>query len=218
MNRRDLLRLFAVTGLLMVPGEAFAASSPDVTIDSRQQWPAPPPLTIDPSVTYSVVIKTSLGEMTAELYAGDAPNTVNSFVFLAREGFYNGVIFHRVIKEFMVQTGDPTGTGRGGPGYKFEDELSGPQTYVKGTLAMANAGPNTQGSQFFICHGPGAERLPKRYSIFGKVTAGIEVLDAIAGVPVNPGGGGENSSPVEPPKIESITVIEGELPPAEPAP
>ena len=91
--------------------------------------------------------------MTAELYAKDAPNTVNNFVFLSREGFYNGVIFHRIMKDFMVQTGDPTGTGRGDPGYKFADELTGPQTYTKGTLAMANAGPNTQGSQFFIVHG-----------------------------------------------------------------
>ena len=106
----------------------------------------------------------------------------------------------------MVQTGDPTGTGRGGPGYRFRDELSGPQGYTKGTLAMANAGPNTQGSQFFICHGSGAERLPKAYTIFGRVTEGQDVLDKIASVPCKPGG--EGSAPVDPPTIESIDISE----------
>jgi peptidylprolyl isomerase len=163
---------------------------------------------LDQNKTYTATIKTSLGEMTAELYAKDAPNTVNNFVFLSKEGFYDGVIFHRVIKEFMVQTGDPQGTGMGGPGYKFNDELTGPQTYQKGTLAMANAGPNTQGSQFFICHGSRAETLPKRYSIFGKVTAGMDVLDKIAGVAVRPSANGENSAPVEPPKIDTIQIGE----------
>ena len=130
--------------------------------------------------------ETSLGDFDVELFQEQAPKTAGNFATLAKEGFYNGVIFHRIIKDFMVQTGDPTGTGRGDPGYKFADELKGPQTYTKGTLAMANAGPNTQGSQFFICHGPGAERLPKNYSIFGKVTGGIDVLDKIASVPVRP--------------------------------
>jgi len=150
-----------------------------------------------------------MGDMTAELYPKDAPNTVNNFVFLSKEGFYNGVIFHRIIKDFMVQTGDPNGTGSGGPGYKFADELKGPQTYTKGTLAMANAGPNTQGSQFFICHGARAESLPKNYSIFGKVTNGIEVLDKIAGVQVRNSPTGEPSQPVEPPKIDTVQITEG---------
>jgi peptidylprolyl isomerase len=185
---------------------------------SVYQWSAPPPLSIDPTHPYTAIIKTSLGEMTAELYAKDAPNTVNNFIFLAREGFYNFVIFHRVIKEFMVQTGDPTGTGTGGPGYKFEDELTGPYGYTKGTLAMANAGPNTQGSQFFICQGSRAERLPKSYSIFGRVTAGLEALDAIASVPVKATRTGEMSSPVEPPVIESITILDGSVTPAESEP
>ena len=221
MKRRQFCQLIAATCLTAVPARTLASAVPaeDLTI---YQWTSPPPMTIDPSIPYSVVIVTSLGEMTAELYPQDAPNTVNNFVFLAREGFYDGVVFHRIIKEFMVQTGDPTGTGTGDPGYRFADELTGPQTYTKGTLAMANAGPNTQGSQFFICHGPGAERLPKYYSIFGKVTTGLDVLDAIAGVPVQPSAGGERSSPVEPPLIESITVLEGAapdgVPPAEPAP
>ena len=173
-----------------------------------KQWSSPPAMQIDPSKTYTATIKTSLGDMTAELYPADAPNTVNNFVFLANEGFYDGVIFHRVISGFMAQTGDPTGTGMGGPGYRFNDELTNPRGYSRGTLAMANAGPNTQGSQFFICHGPGAERLPKNYSIFGKVTDGIDVLDKIAGVPVRPGPGGENSQPVEPPKIDTIQITE----------
>jgi peptidylprolyl isomerase len=172
------------------------------------QWSSPPSFTLDGSKKYSATIKTSLGDMTADLFVGDAPQTANNFVFLARDGFYDGVIFHRIISGFMVQTGDPTGTGRGGPGYQFRDELSGPQGYEPGTLAMANAGPNTQGSQFFICHGGGAARLPKAYTIFGKLSAGQDVLDKIANVQVRPGAGGENSSPVDPPKIESIEITE----------
>jgi cyclophilin family peptidyl-prolyl cis-trans isomerase len=181
-----------------------------------KQWSSPPAFALDGSKKYSATIKTNLGDMTADLFVGDAPQTANNFVFLAREGFYDGVVFHRIISGFMVQTGDPTGTGRGGPGYRFRDELSGPQGYEPGTLAMANAGPNTQGSQFFICHGPRAERLPKNYSIFGKVTAGLEVLDAIAGVPVQASSSGEMSAPVEAPVIESIAIVEGAAP-AEPS-
>ena len=172
------------------------------------QWSSPPAFTLDGSKKYTATLKTSHGDMTADLFVGDAPQTVNNFVFLAREGFYDGVIFHRIIRNFMVQTGDPEGTGRGGPGYRFRDELSGPQGYEPGTLAMANAGPNTQGSQFFICHGPGAARLPKAYTIFGRLTSGEDVLEKIATVQVRPGAGGENSSPVDPPKIESIEIAE----------
>ena len=210
MQRRQFCQMVAATALCAVslPERATAVTIADEgTV--VYQWAAPPPMGIDPNASYSAVIKTSLGEMTAELYAKDAPNTVNNFVFLAREGFYDWVTFHRIIKEFMVQTGDPTGTGTGGPGYRFADELSGPQTYIRGTLAMANAGPNTQGSQFFICHGVRAERLPKNYTIFGRVTAGLETLDAIASVPVKAGRNGEMSSPVDPPVIESIAVVEG---------
>ena len=215
MRRRELCQLIAATCLAMVPGRAAAAVIGDVD-STVYQWSAPPPMAIDPGMPYTAIIKTSLGEMTAELYAKDAPNTVNNFIFLARQSFYNWVIFHRVIKEFMVQTGDPTGTGTGGPGYRFEDELTGPYGYTKGTLAMANAGPNTQGSQFFICQGTRAERLPKNYSIFGKVTTGLDVLDAIASVPVKATRTGEMSSPVEPPVIESITILDGSMPAAEP--
>jgi peptidyl-prolyl cis-trans isomerase A (cyclophilin A) len=173
--------------------------------------------------TATATLHTNRGDIKIALFGNHAPKTVANFVGLAQGTkdysgenasgstsgpFYDGVVFHRIINGFMVQTGDPTGTGRGGPGYKFRDELSGPQGYTKGTLAMANAGPNTQGSQFFICHGTGAERLPKAYTIFGRVTEGQDVLDKIAGVQVRPGPGGENSSPVDPPKIESIEIAE----------
>jgi cyclophilin family peptidyl-prolyl cis-trans isomerase len=194
------------------PADAKPAASPAAASAAKpagKQYPSPPPMSIDPNKTYTALIKTSMGDMTAELYPKDAPNTVNNFVFLARDGFYNGIIFHRIIKEFMVQTGDPTGTGAGGPGYKFGDELKGPQTYTKGTLAMANAGPNTQGSQFFICHGGRAESLPKNYTIFGKVTQGLDVLDKIAGVQVRAGPTGEPSQPVDPPKIDTVQITEG---------
>jgi len=173
-----------------------------------KQWSSPPAFALDGAKKYTATIKTSLGDMTADLFVGDAPMTANNFVFLAREGFYDGVIFHRIINGFMVQTGDPTGTGRGGPGYRFKDELGGSQGYTKGTLAMANPGPNTQGSQFFICHGRNAESLPKNYSIFGRVTDGLDVLDKIGGVPVQRGPSGESSSPVDPPTIESIEITE----------
>jgi peptidylprolyl isomerase len=174
------------------------------------QWGEAPEMVIDTDATYLATITTNKGDMSFELNAKAAPKTVNNFICLATNDFYDITPFHRIIDGFMIQAGDPTGTGAGGPGYKFEDELPGGDLdYTKGTLAMANAGPNTQGSQFFICHGPGAERLQKNYSIFGKVTGGLEVLDKIAGVPVRQGPGGENSQPVDPPKIESIQIKEG---------
>src|SRR4249920_2857882 len=140
-------------------------------------------MVIDPAKHYTATIETSAGTMAAELYASEAPRTVNNFVFLARDGFYEGVIFHRVIKGFMIQGGDPTGTGTGGPGYQFADELNANSPsykagYVRGTVAMANAGPNTNGSQFFIMHADQA--LPHAYTIFGKVISGMDIVDAIA--------------------------------------
>jgi len=173
-----------------------------------KQWSSPPALALDPNAKYTATIKTSQGEMKADLFSKDAPNTVNNFVFLARENFYDGVVFHRIIKDFMIQTGDPTGTGMGGPGYKFSDELNTPQGYERGTLAMANAGPNTQGSQFFICHTDLKSRLPKNYTAFGQVTQGLETLDAIAGVPVAASSTGERSKPQNEVKIESVTIEE----------
>jgi cyclophilin family peptidyl-prolyl cis-trans isomerase len=175
--------------------------------ESKKQWKQSPDMTIDVAKEYTATLETTEGTMTAQLLPREAPKTVNSFVFLAREGFYDGVPFHRVIQNFMVQTGDPTGTGTGGPGYRFADEpITG--DYWPGTLAMANAGPNTNGSQFFIVHGDMRGRLPKNYTIFGRLTAGTEVLDRIAGTPVKASRGGEKSQPVEPPRIERVTIQE----------
>jgi cyclophilin family peptidyl-prolyl cis-trans isomerase len=165
-----------------------------------KQYDRAPAQTVDASKTYTAEIATTAGTMTAQLFPAEAPRTVNNFVFLAREGFYDGVIFHRVIKGFMIQGGDPTGTGRGGPGYRFDDE---PVTrrYQRGTLAMANAGPNTNGSQFFVMHADYA--LPPNYTIFGKLTAGEEVVDAIATAPT-----GAQDRPVQPVSITGATITE----------
>jgi peptidyl-prolyl cis-trans isomerase B (cyclophilin B) len=143
------------------------------------QWDNPPEMQIDTSKTYRVTIESSKGTIELELYAEHAPKTVNNFVFLSREGFYDGVTFHRVIGDFMIQGGDPTGTGRGGPGYKFEDEFDGnPLTHETGVISMANAGPNTNGSQFFITHSP-QPHLNGKHTVFGKVVKGKEVVDTI---------------------------------------
>src|SRR6266508_886907 len=147
-----------------------------------KQWNTPPAMQTDPKKTYKARMETDKGTMVIELFADKAPNTVNNFVFLAREGYYDGVIFHRIISGFVIQGGDPTGTGRGGPGYRFEDEPI-KRNYELGTLAMANAGPNTNGSQFFVIVGPSGRQLPKNYTIFGKVTSGMDVVDAIAQTP-----------------------------------
>ncbi|MEX2487753.1 MAG: peptidylprolyl isomerase [Nitriliruptoraceae bacterium] len=149
------------------------------------QYSAPPEMTIDVTETYSAVIRTNHGDVTAVLYAKESPQTVNNFVTLARDGFYDGVIFHRVIEGFMIQGGDPTGTGRGGPGYTFADELDAAASrgYIAGTLAMANAGPNTNGSQFFIVHTDAP--LPPAYAVFGKVIDGMDVVHAIATTPTD---------------------------------
>ena len=136
-------------------------------------------MSIDPAKKYSVTFDTSRGEIVCDLYAKDAPKTVNNFIFLAREKFYDGTVFHRVISDFMVQGGDPTGTGRGGPGYKFEDEVAGsPNKHQVGTLSMANAGPNTNGSQFFITHVV-TDWLDGKHTVFGKVSKGQDVVNSI---------------------------------------
>lgn len=166
------------------------------------QYPAQPEMSIDAEKSYSATLHTSKGDVVVELLPKEAPLSVNNFVFLAKEGFYNGVKFHRIIKGFMIQGGDPTGTGMGGPGYQFRDE---PVTreYVRGTLAMANAGPNTNGSQFFIMHGDMG--LPKSYNIFGLVKEGLDAVDAIANTPT---AGPEQSSPSEDVLIQSVDVSE----------
>ncbi len=154
---------------------------------------------------YTAILHTEKGDITVSLNADQTPMTVNNFVTLAKKGFYNKTIFHRVIKGFMIQGGDPKGDGTDGPGYKFNDE---PFTgeYTRGTIAMANSGPNTNGSQFFIMHADNP--LPKNYVIFGKVISGMETVDAIAKSPVQPSSSGESSSPVTPVKILSVDVKE----------
>ena len=184
---------------------ASAAPTPAVVVSggrSIKQWSAPPAMSIDPGASYTAVLNTTAGPITVELLAADAPRTVNNFVFLAREGFYDNVIFHRTIPGFMIQGGDPTGTGGGGPGYRFADETVN-RPYSRGVMAMANAGPNTNGSQFFLMHAD--YPLPPNYTIFGQTVAGVETIDTIATAPTKPGG--EGSSPVNPVIIQSVEIV-----------
>jgi cyclophilin family peptidyl-prolyl cis-trans isomerase len=167
----------------------------------EKQFSAPPPAIIDPKLSYTAVIKTDKGDITVELYPDVAPVTVNNFVFLACKGFYDGVTWHRVIPGFVAQTGDPTGTGSGGPGYEIPDEISS-RSFEQGTLGMANRGPDTNGSQFFICY-EAQPALDGRYTVFGKVTAGLDVLGKIT--PRDP----STSSNLPPgDKVLEITVTE----------
>jgi len=146
-----------------------------------KQYDAPPAMQLDPAKTYRATISTNQGEIVLDLDASQAPKTVNNFVFLAQDGYYDGLLFHRVIADFMVQGGCPSGTGTGGPGYKFEDEFTGNALrHERGVISMANAGPNTNGSQFFITHGP-QSHLDNRHTVFGKVVEGMDVVDSIEG-------------------------------------
>ncbi len=160
---------------------------------------------IDQNKTYTAILKTSEGDITIDLDTKRVPITVNNFVVLSRDGFYNGTVFHRVIKDFMIQGGDANGDGTGKPGYKFDDEnLEG--EYTRGTVAMANSGPNTNGSQFFIIHKD--YNLPNKYVIFGHVASGMDVVDKIATAEVTDNGQGEQSKPVDPVKIDSVEIGE----------
>ena len=146
---------------------------------NSHQWSSPPALQIDTEKVYRVCMRTDRGDIELELYPHHAPQTVNNFVFLAQEGFYDGLVFHRVIGDFMIQGGDPTGTGAGGPGYQFDDEIAGnPLRHETGVISMANAGPHTNGSQFFITHSP-QPHLDGHHTVFGKVITGQDVVDAI---------------------------------------
>jgi cyclophilin family peptidyl-prolyl cis-trans isomerase len=175
---------------------------------NKPSYPSAPPMTIDPSKTYTATVTTDVGSFTIQLDPKTAPKTVNSFVFLAQHHYYDCVVFHRVIQTFMDQTGDPTGTGDGGPGYQFADELpkkASPQ-YPLGSVAMANSGPNTNGSQFFVVSGPEGESLPPSYTLFGTVTSGMDVVDKI-----NAGGSSATSStgtPVTMHRMISVTISE----------
>jgi cyclophilin family peptidyl-prolyl cis-trans isomerase len=168
---------------------------------SAKEYSAPPAMVIDPEKKYTAVFNTDLGEFKIELFADKVPTTVNNFVFLAKEEFYNDTIFHRVIDDFMVQGGDPTGTGRGGPGYRFADEFNPNLKHDKrGTMSMANAGPNTNGSQFFITHGP-TPWLDGKHAVFGQLVEGEDVFMSIPAR--DPGA--VNSPAV---KLVSVTIIE----------
>ena len=161
---------------LLVASCNVTASGP-ATTEKPMSYSTPPPMTIDKSKQYTATIETEKGELVLELFASDVPVTVNNFVFLAREGFYDNTTFHRVIHGFMAQGGDPTGTGGGGPGYSFADEFT-EHTHVVGALSMANAGPSTNGSQFFITYAP-QHHLDGKHSIFGQLVTGMDVLEAI---------------------------------------
>lgn len=183
------------------PAETKKPETKPVT--NKKMYSYPPVMSIDSTKEYTATLETSAGKMVVALNAKETPITVNNFVFLVKEKFYDGTIFHRTIPGFMIQGGDPEGTGMGGPGYKFADEKFNGE-YKRGTLAMANAGPNTNGSQFFIMHKD--YPLPPNYVIFGRVTEGLETVDAIATAPTKPGG--EGSSPVTPVTVTSVTISE----------
>ncbi len=183
-------------------------SSPCPAVDGsspkQQKFDGPPPQCIDPAKRYTAEMVTSKGTMKIALDPIAAPNTVNSFVFLARYHYFDGIVFHRIIPGFVLQGGDPTGTGRGGPGYQFADELPGPGRYELGSLAMANAGPDTNGSQFFVISGPSGVRLPPQYSLFGKVVNGLDVVADIDSV------GTQSGNPTESVIIESVSITEAD--------
>ena len=174
--------------------------SPDGSSEQTRRFDQAPPMVIDPAKRYSAELASSKGTLIIALDPGAAPKTVNNFVFLSRWHYFDGIIFHRIIPGFMVQGGDPEGSGRGGPGYRFEDELPSPGRYEIGSVAMANAGPNTNGSQFFIVSGPDGVALPPDYSLFGKVVKGLDVLKSIEAV------GSRTGRPSEQVVIESVTI------------
>lgn len=181
---------------MATPFPPFDGSAP-----KQQKFPAAPEMGIDPEKRYTATMTTSMGEIVIALDAVKAPKTVNNFVFLALNHYYDGVIFHRIINGFMCQGGDPTGTGRGGPGYKFADELPKPREYQIGSVAMANAGPDTNGSQFFLISGPSGVGLPPAYSLFGQVVKGLDVVDAMQRVDTD-----RSDRPSTDVVIESVTI------------
>ncbi len=188
-------------------GQPQASQQPEST---GKTFSAPPPMQIDTKKQYFATLHTSMGDIHIKLFASETPVTVNNFVFLARNKFYDGLKFHRVIKNFMIQTGDPNGDGTGGPGYSFKDELPPRHPYAPGIVAMANAGPNTNGSQFFIGSGDDVKNLNStpNYTVFGQVDSGMDVVGKIASVKVGPSPSGEVSSPIDPVYIKSVTIEE----------
>ena len=174
----------------------------------NNKYSSAPKMTIDPQKHYSALVDTNRGSFTIELLASQAPLAVNNFVFLAKEGFYDGISFHRIMQNFMIQTGDPLGNGTGGPGYAFADELPPAEAYAPGIVAMANSGPDTNGSQFFICNGEGAASLNSQpdYTVFGRVIDGMNVVLKISDTPLKADLRGENSQPMEDVYIQKITI------------
>ncbi|WP_231493406.1 peptidylprolyl isomerase [Alicyclobacillus macrosporangiidus] len=174
-----------------------------------KQYGRAPAMQLLADTQYEAVIHTSEGDFTVELFAEEAPLTVNNFVALAKDGFYDGVVFHRIIRDFMIQTGDPTGTGMGGPGYRFADELPPVRPYEPGIVAMANAGPNTNGSQFFICTGEQCQHLNRypNYTVFGRVREGMDTVQRIAATPVTRSATGEMSRPVQDVRMISVEIV-----------
>lgn len=177
--------------------------NPDGSSPRQTSFDGPFDLCIDPSKRYTAEMVTSMGTLTIALDPSSSPKTVNNFVSLARYHYYDGLTFHRVIQGFVLQGGCPEGSGRGGPGYRFEDELPKPGRYELGSLAMANAGPNTNGSQFFVISGPSGVNLPPAYALFGKVVKGLDLVDQMEKVPTGPG-----DKPVTDLVIESVTITE----------
>jgi len=220
MNKQ-IKTLFILISAFLITGCTNKSTAPEESVNLNQKQIPPasnkisnqlnnqgetmPKMQIDKNKTYQAVLSTSAGDITINLYADKTPITVNNFISLSKKDFYNQTIFHRTIKGFMIQGGDPKGDGTGDPGYKFNDE---PFTgeYTRGIVAMANSGPNTNGSQFFIMHQD--YDLPQNYVIFGKVTKGIEVVDKIVQAPVITNTPGENSTPVNPASIKSIKITE----------
>ncbi len=217
MKRKILLVLLIVLSLLILMSCTKAKETTDKKTSKikTEETATPktgeektlekPEMQIDKNKNYTAIMKTTAGEIVINLHAKETPITVNNFVYLARHNYYDGTIFHRAISGFMIQGGDPSGDGTGGPGYEFDDEpFDG--SYTRGIVAMANAGPNTNGSQFFIMHQ--TYDLPHNYVIFGEVSSGMEAVDAIATAQVELSPHGEMSKPVEPVKIESVAINE----------
>ena len=204
MNIKALVLVaLALTAFVLSACSGSEPPTPTVGEVVITQYSSPPAMSIDAAKSYTATLKTNHGEITIELFASDAPITVNNFLFLARENFYDGVIFHRVIDGFMIQGGDPTGTGTGGPGYRFQDEIVPSITFAEpGLLAMANSGPGTNGSQFFITVTP-TPHLNGNHTIFGKVTDGYDVVLAISQLNTGP-----RDKPADPVVIESIDISE----------
>ena len=202
-----------VTLTSVPPGAAISTDTPCPDPDGKSprtlSFAKPPPMCISPSHSYTAEISTTKGKITIDLDAKDAPKTVNNFVVLARYHFYDGIPFHRIIPGFVIQAGDPLANGSGGPGYNFEDELPKAGSYKVGSVAMANSGPNTNGSQFFIITGPAGVSLPPSYSLFGTVTEGMDVVHAIEAVGTpDTGSNPDAGKPTEAVTISSVNIKE----------